>query len=43
MHVLDNVTRLNLFFEITGDTRHAVAQVFLVAHVEEMTQEEEDV
>ena len=43
MHVLDNVTHLNLFFEITGDTRRAVAQVFPVAHVEEVTQEEEDV
>ena len=43
MHVLDNVTHLNLFFEITGDTCRAVGPVFPVAHVEEVTQEEEDV
>ena len=43
MHVLNNVTHLNLFFEITGDTRHAVGPVFPMAHVEEVTQEEEDV
>ena len=43
MHVLDNVTCLNLYFEITGDTRCAVGTVFPMAHVEEVTHEEEDV